>query len=139
MTETPVAISLRRTEFGRYEATNAAGVTLTLGQGDDCFAPLELLLVALAGCSSIDVDYITSRRAEPVSFEVSASGVKVSDPAEGNRMSDLTVNFSVSFPEGAGGDEARARLPQAVKRSHDGLCTVSRTLEAGTPVEMTVA
>jgi uncharacterized OsmC-like protein len=45
----------------------------------------------------------------------------------------------VSFPEGAEGDAARAILPRAVKLSHDRLCTVSRTVEIGTPVKSTVA
>jgi len=35
---------------------------------------------------------------------------------------------------GEGGDAARTILPDAVKKSHDRLCTVSRTIEAGTPV-----
>ena len=33
-----------------------------------------------------------------------------------------------------GGDAARAVLPDAVRRSHDRLCTVSRTIELGIPV-----
>jgi uncharacterized OsmC-like protein len=40
----------------------------------------------------------------------------------------------VAFPEGAGGDAARELLPGAVRRSHDSLCTVSKTVELGTPV-----
>jgi putative redox protein len=32
------------------------------------------------------------------------------------------------------GDAARAVLPDAVKKSHDRLCTVSRTVELGTPI-----
>jgi putative redox protein len=35
---------------------------------------------------------------------------------------------------GAHGDAARAILPDVVKKSHDRLCTVSRTIEVGTPV-----
>jgi uncharacterized OsmC-like protein len=42
--------------------------------------------------------------------------------------------FRVRFPDGAAGDEARAVLPAAVKRSHDRLCTVTRTVERATPV-----
>ena len=40
----------------------------------------------------------------------------------------------VVFPPGEGGDAARAVLPDAVRRSHDQLCTVSRTIELGIPV-----
>jgi uncharacterized OsmC-like protein len=44
------------------------------------------------------------------------------------------VTFRIRFPDGEGGDKARALLPDAVKRSHEQLCTVSRTVELGTPV-----
>lgn len=133
----PRTVTLTRTEFGRYTATNAAGVTLELGEGDGRFSPVELLLAAIAGCASVDVDYITARRAEPMRFEVTSSGVKVTEG--GNRMENLHVTFDVRFPEGADGDAARERLPQAVRRSGEALCTVSRTVQLGTPVLMDVA
>ena len=53
----------------------------------------------------------------------------------GSRLTDIGVTFRVSFPEGEGGDAARELLPGAVRRSHDSLCTVSRTVELGTPVK----
>jgi putative redox protein len=40
----------------------------------------------------------------------------------------------VEFPASEAGDAAREVLPSAVQRSHDRLCTVSRTVELGTPV-----
>lgn len=128
-------VTLRRTEFGTYEATNDRGGTIVLGEGhDETFTPVELLLTAIAGCASIDVDYITTRRAEPVSFDVTSSGVKSTEG--GNHLTDLHVTFRVVFPEGEAGDAARARLPQAVRRSAESLCTVSRTVQLGTPVEL---
>jgi putative redox protein len=59
--------------------------------------------------------------------------------AHGSRLADITVTFHVSFPEGEGGDAARKLLPGAVRRSHDSLCTVSRTVEVGTPVTTGIA
>ena len=131
---TPTTVVLRRTEFATFEVTNARGGTILLGEGggEGTFRPVELLLAAMAGCTAIDVDYITSRRAEPVEFEVTSTGTKHTEG--GNHLTDLTVSFRVRFPEGEGGDAARERLPQAVRRSHDQLCTVSRTIELGTPV-----
>jgi putative redox protein len=41
--------------------------------------------------------------------------------------------------EGEGADKARALLPEAVRLSHDRLCTVSNTVRRGTPVKMAVA
>jgi putative redox protein len=127
-------VTLVRTSAGRYAATNARGGTLEFGSGDvDDFTPVELLLAAIGGCSAVDVDTLTTRRAEPESFEVEVSGNKVRDEG-GNRMDELSVTFRLTFPDGEGGDAARALLPAAVQRSHDRLCSVSRTIELGTPV-----
>jgi hypothetical protein len=45
----------------------------------------------------------------------------------------------VAFPDGPDGDRAREALPGAVKVSHDRLCTVSRTVEVGTPLASRIA
>lgn len=132
------SVELTRLALGRYEITNARGGRITIGDGStDDFTPVELLLAALAGCSSVDVDHITARRAEPESFEVVAEGEKVSTPENGNHMSDLAVTFRLGFPEGEGGDAARTAFPRSVAQSRDRLCTVSRTVQIGVPVEMT--
>jgi putative redox protein len=127
-------VTITRTSAARYAAVNGRGGTLEFGTGDvEDFTPVELLLVAIGGCTAVDVDIFTTRRAEPESFVVQVDGEKVRDEG-GNRMEDLSVTFRVKFPEGEGGDAARALLPEAVQRSHDRLCTVSRTVELGTPV-----
>ena len=50
-------------------------------------------------------------------------------------MVNLAIEFRVAFPEGAAGDAAREALPRAAQMSHDRLCTVSRTVQLGTPVD----
>jgi putative redox protein len=54
--------------------------------------------------------------------------------SSGNRLTDIQVTFQITFPAGEPGDSARTVLPDAVKRSHDRLCTVGRTVEIGTPI-----
>lgn len=132
-------VTITRTSAGRYSAVNARGGTLEFGTGEvDDFTPVELLLAAIGGCTAADVDIFTTRRAEPESFVVEVGGDKVREEA-GNRMDNLSVAFRVTFPQGEGGDAARAILPEAVQRSHDRLCTVSRTVELGTPVATSIA
>ena len=132
-------IELTRTAVGEYVATNARGGTIRVGSGDgDDFSPVELLLVALAGCSAVDVDLVTSRRCEPDRFTVVAAGEKVRDE-DGSHLDEVAVTFEVTFPAGADGDAARSRLPQALRMSHERLCTVSRTVERATPVQMRLA
>lgn len=127
-------VTITRSSAGRYTAVNGRGGTLQFGTGDvDDFTPVELFLAAIGGCTAVDVDILTTRRAEPDLFEVEVGGDKVRDEG-GNRMQGLSVTFRTTFPQGIGGDAARALLPEAVQRSHDRLCSVSRTVELGTEV-----
>ncbi|GAA0715343.1 OsmC family protein [Dactylosporangium roseum] len=134
------SVDIERSSAGHYVARNVRGGSIPIGTGgDDSFTPVELLLAALGGCSAVDVDLITSRRAEPSGFVVKVTGDKVRDEAGGNRMENLRVEFTVTFPDGAAGDAARDILPRSLEMSHNRLCTVSRTVETGTPVPITVA
>jgi putative redox protein len=128
-------VRIERIANGRYTVTNERGGQMTIsgGQGTD-FTPVELLLTAIGGCTAIDVDVLTSRRAEPDSFTVEVGAEKVRDEKGRNQLTDITVTFRIAFPDGEGGDKARALLPDAVKQSHERLCTVSRTVELGTPI-----
>lgn len=137
--DTHRSVSLTRVEERVYVATNARGGTLTLGSnGTDLFSPVELFLAALAGCTAIDVDVATGRKAQPEQFDIVVEGHKIRD-AGGARMTDLRVTFTVTFPDGPEGDAARQVLPRALKVSHDKECTVSRTVELGTPVTVALA
>jgi uncharacterized OsmC-like protein len=141
--ETRRSVSIERTASQRFTATNARGGTVSFGTGSGPagggeFTPVELLLAAIGGCTAADVDVATGRHAEPSEFTVSVTGDKISDEL-GNRMTNLQVTFHVAFPSGEGADRARTILPRAVKTSHERLCTVSRTVETGTPVNSVVA
>ncbi|KGM13577.1 OsmC family protein [Cellulomonas bogoriensis] len=132
-------VRIERVRTGTYLARNARGgeLQMTTGAASDDFTPVELLLAAIGGCSAVDVDTITGRRAEPEVFEavVGAENVRGED---GNILKDITLTFTVRFPDGEAGDAARAALPRAVQVSHDRSCTVSRTVEAPTPVTVTI-
>jgi putative redox protein len=130
------SVQVTRLGSGRYQATNARGGTMLFGAGggEDAFTPVELLLAAIAGCSAIDVDLITGKRAEPTRFEATITGTKIRDE-HGNRLTNLTLAFDVAFPDDDAGQAAAEVLPRAVQQSHDRLCTVSRTVEVGTPID----
>jgi putative redox protein len=136
--ETHRQVSIARDAAGKYTVTNERGGTIPVGTGGDGeFTPVELLLAAIGACTGVDVDILTSRRAEPTEFTIEVGAEKIRD-ALGSRLTDIAVTFHVTFPGGAGGDAARELLPGAVRRSHDSLCTVSKTVELGTPVTSTV-
>ena len=127
------SIEISRLRKARFLARNERGGELEFGEGDDeAFSPVELLLTA------IDVDYLTTKRVEPDRFVVSTEADKTRDE-HGNRLEDIVVQFDVEFPKSEDGTAARDRLPGAVQRSHDRLCTVSRTVELGTPVATRIA
>ena len=69
---------------------------------------------------------------------MTAEGEKLRDD-DGNHLDGLKVRFAVTFPEGEAGDKAREMLPKAIAMSHDRLCTVSRTVELGTPIDSALA
>jgi len=130
------SVELTRIGEHRFKATNRRGGVLPIGEGDDPdFSPVELLLAAIAGCSAIDVDYITGKRSGPSSFDVHVQGDKVRDE-DGNHLTNLRVVFDVTFPEGEAGDAARGVLQSAIEKSRDRICTVSRTVALPTPVQM---
>ena len=127
-------VSIERTGNSRYTARNDRGGQITIGAGEGTdFTPVDLLLAAIGGCTAVDVDILTARRAEPDRFEVEVDADKVRD-GNGNHLADITMTFRIAFPEGEAGDKARAILPDAVRQSHERLCTVSRTVELGTSV-----
>jgi putative redox protein len=138
MADSTRSLTLTRSGPGTLTATNVRGGTMTVisgGEGAGAeFSPIELLLAAIGGCTALDVEAITGKRAEPTDFEVQVEAQKVRDDAGANRLTDIVVTFRIAFPDGEAGDAARAVLPDAVAKSHDRLCTVSRTVELGTPI-----
>jgi uncharacterized OsmC-like protein len=127
-------VTVERIAQGVFIVTNSRGGQITFGTGSGAdFTPTELLLAAVGGCTAIDVDILTSRRAEPDGFQVRVDAGKVRDTG-GNRLTNIEVTFRIVFPAGEDGDQARAILPDAVSKSHDRLCTVGRTVEIGTPI-----
>jgi putative redox protein len=127
-------LTVERIAPGEFAAVNSRGGRIVFGTGaDESFTPTELLLVAIGGCTAIDVDIITTRRAEPESFEIIVDADKVRDEG-GNRLANIEITYRIRFPEGQAGDKARAVLPDSVRQSHDRLCTVGRTVELPTPI-----
>lgn len=132
-------VTVTRKSEGRYVATNARGGQVRLGSGaDDDFTPVELLLAAIGGCSSVDVDLVTSRRDEPQQFEVVVSGQRMVDETGGNRLDPVTLDFAVHFRDTDEGREAAGLVKRLVKLSRDKECTVARTVASSTQVTFKV-
>jgi putative redox protein len=133
--ETLRSIALTKIGDARFKATNSRGGETFMGSGgeDPDFTPVEMLLAAIAGCSAIDVDLITGKRAPSTRFDITAQGHKVRDE-DGNHLTGLRLSFDITFPDGPEGDAAREFLPRAMAMSRDRLCTVSRTVQLGADI-----
>lgn len=128
------SLTVERVAPGRFAAVNPRGGRILFGTGhNEEFTPTELLLIAIGGCTAIDVDIITSRRAEPESFEIAVDADKIRDEG-GNHLANIEITYRITFPAGEDGDKARAVLPEAIRQSHQRLCTVGRTVEMATPI-----
>jgi putative redox protein len=137
--QTQRSVTLERLEEGIYLARNARGDELRFGsKATDAFTPVELLLAAIAGCTAVDVDVVTGRRSPADTFEARVDAQYVRDET-GNILQDIRLTFDVTFPDGPSGDAARDLLPRVLRTSHDRTCTVSRTIEAGTPITVSLA
>ncbi len=132
-------VTLERVDEGVYRARNPRGGELVFGsKAGDSFSPVELLLAAIAGCSAVDVDVVTGRRSPAEEFTARVDAEVVRDPEHGQLLQDIRLSFHVTFPAGEAGDAARSVLPRAVRTSHDRTCTVSRTIETGVPITVSV-
>lgn len=127
------AVPVERIGKKHYRATGANGATLDFGQGEGMLTPVELLLAAIAGCSAVDVDVVTSRKVEPETFEVLSSAIKQNEDGA-VRLDDVEVSFKVAFPAGAEGEKAQKMVDRLIKLSAEKDCTVSRTVEHATKV-----
>ncbi len=121
----------------RYTGYNDRGARVEIGNtGDEgVFGPVELMKLALAGCAGLTADNPLSRRLGddvPVTIEVGGptDGPEDRVPAFAERLVvDLT---SLT-------DDEREKLLVVLDRAITEHCTVSRTLQAGATVTLTVA
>ncbi len=118
-----------------FVARNAEGNSLEFGDtAAGQLNPIEMLLAAIGGCAAIDVVTLTDRRAETTTFQVTIGADKLRDELH-NHLGPVDVRFDVRF-DGPGKEDAESVLPNAVRMAQDRLCTVSRTVSLGTPVDM---
>jgi len=126
-------INVERTEDGRYIATNDRGARIELtgnGEGPN-FSPVELLLVAVAGCNIVSTEPLTAQRGHRMARLVASA---TSEKIERNKLGPVTLSYTVELPEGDA--EAAKVFRDVAERVEERHCTVSRSLREGTPVHL---
>ena len=92
------SVAIRRVAGSQFAITNDRGGEMTVGAGAGTeFTPVDLLLAAIGVCSAIDVDILTSRRAEPDTFTMRVEAEKIRDEG-GNHLTDIVATLAVTFP-----------------------------------------
>ena len=84
-------------------------------------SPMELVLIALCGCTAFDVVSILQKKREPfTAVEVSAEAEKAADPPR--VFTDIKLQYRVA------GNVARKAVEDAVRLSEEKYCSVAAML-----------
>jgi uncharacterized OsmC-like protein len=121
----------------RYTGRNSRGAEVSMGPAEAgaVFTPGELLKIALAGCAGMSADNAVARRLGPdVPITVNVAGIKsVDDDRYPALHEELVVDLSGLDPA------ERDRVVTVIRRAIARNCTVGRTLERGTDVELVIS
>ena len=133
---TPTNLWVERTGTRRYTGRSSRGAEVLIGSEsvEGVFTPGELLKIALAACTGMSSDLPFSRRlGDDYSATVEVSGTADRENERYPELNEiLRVDLSAMDPE------AQERLLTVVERAIDKVCTVGRTLKAGTKITLDI-
>ena len=112
------------TENERYigEATSRHAIVMDTAKEKTASTPMELVLIALCGCTASDVVGILKKKREPfTSLEVSAEGERATDYPQA--YTEIRLKYRV------GGKVSRKAVEDAVRLSKEKYCSVSAMLQ----------
>lgn len=126
-----IEISVKEESPFYFKGTNSEGsVTYTdaagfKGEPNRSFKPMEMILLGLAGCVSVDTLSILKKQRQRVeSYEVRVAGDRASDQVPAVYQ-EIRVHFMVK------GQVDAAKLSAAVKLSAENYCSVATMLVRG--------
>ncbi|GAA1091833.1 OsmC family protein [Tsukamurella spumae] len=127
---------VERTGVRRYTGRSSRGAQVLVGSVDveGVFTPGELLKIALAACSGMSTDHVLARRLG----EDYDAVVRVSGDADRDNEVYPELNEILELDLSELDEAARERLVTVARRAIDQVCTVGRTLKAGTVVNLDV-
>jgi uncharacterized OsmC-like protein len=128
---------VERTGPRRYTGQSSRGAQVLVGSEDvdGVFTPGELLKIALAACSGMSSDEPLARR---LGDDYNAV-VKVSGDADREREIYPLLEETLELDLSGLSEDEKERVLVVVNRAVDLVCTVARTLKAGTTVTFEVA
>jgi uncharacterized OsmC-like protein len=128
---------VERTGVRRYVGHSSRGAEVLVGSEgvDGVFTPGELMKIALAACSGMSSDSPLARR---LGDDYRAT-VRVSGDADRDREVYPLLEETLEVDLSGLDDAEKDRVLTVVQRAVDQVCTVGRTLKAGTKVDFQVA
>ena len=126
----PSFIKVKWIDGLRFVATDSAGHSIVMdaskeagGEGSG-FSPMQLLLIALGGCTGMDVVHILRKQRQQIDgLEVSVSGERVKEPPR--VYNNIRVEYKIK-----GKRIKENAVQRAIRLSEDKYCSVGATLRA---------
>jgi uncharacterized OsmC-like protein len=127
---------VERTGVRRYTGHSSRGAHVLVGSEDvdGVFTPGELMKIALAACSGMSSDSPLARR---LGDDYHAT-VRVSGDADREHEVYPLLEETLEIDLSGLDDAEKVRVLTVVQRAVDQVCTVGRTLKAGTKVDFQV-
>jgi len=121
------------TDNERYvaEATSRHAIVMDTAKEKTASSPMELVLIALCGCTASDVVGILRKNREPfTSLEVSAEGERASEYPQ--VYTEIKLKYRVA------GKVSRKAMEDAIRLSKEKYCSVSAMLAKTAKIEFEV-
>jgi len=133
MPSSNITATVRWTEQDRYagEANSGHEILMDAGAEKVANSPMELVLIALCGCTASDVVGILRKKREPfTSLEVRAEGERTD--------SFPRVYTSIRLTYRVGGKVTHKAMEDAVRLSKEKYCSVSAMLQKSAPIDVVI-
>jgi len=124
---------VRWTDKERFagEATSGHAIAIDAGKEKTANSPIELVLIALCGCTASDVVTILRKKREPfTSLEVRAEAERATSPPM--VYTDIRLTYKV------GGNISHKAVEDAVRLSEEKYCSVSAMLSKTARITYTI-
>lgn len=128
--QSPVAAELVWIEELRFGVTSGTHALVTDGHNTAGPSPVQLLVIAVAGCMSIDIaDIVSKGRHALKGLRTTVTAERAADPPR--RLTSVTIRFHLH------GDVPAAAVERAIALSQDKYCSVWHSMRDD--IEMTTA
>jgi putative redox protein len=124
---------VRWTDNERFlgEATSKHAIAIDAGKEKTANSPIELVLIALCGCTASDVVTILRKKREPfTSLEVTAAAERAPTPP--------TVYTDIRLTYRIGGKVSHKAMEDAVRLSEEKYCSVAAMLSKTAKIAYTI-